>query len=107
MAKQKRPEAITALLGYLDTFSQDLEGWAQLSQLYEQEFLYGPAAFCMEEIILNDPFNYTHHLRLAEILYTMNKIRLALKHYCRVLELNADCLRAMYGVKLVLPCDYH
>jgi len=79
-----------------------LEAWSQLAELYSREYQFGPAAFCVEELVLAEPFNYLHHLRLAEITFTMHKLRLAVKHYCRVLELNAGCLRALFGLKLCL-----
>ncbi|RCH83342.1 hypothetical protein CU098_000276, partial [Rhizopus stolonifer] len=33
-------------------------------------------------------------------LYTLNQLPLALKHYCKVLELCPDHVRALYGLQL-------
>jgi tetratricopeptide (TPR) repeat protein len=97
----KKNEAISALVKYLDTYYSDAEAWIELSQLYLSLHLYQRAAFCMEELMLLQAANPIWHLKYAEITYTMGDIALALKQYCRVIDLSTDHLRGMYGVHLV------
>ncbi|KAI8054488.1 hypothetical protein BDF22DRAFT_742419 [Syncephalis plumigaleata] len=85
--------AITALTNYLDTYYSDQEAWMELCE-------YAQAIFCMEEVIVMQPQNPGFHLKYAEILYTTGQIALALKEYCRVVELSPTQIRAWYGVKL-------
>ncbi|KAJ2961799.1 hypothetical protein NQZ79_g3013 [Umbelopsis isabellina] len=96
----KKNEAISALVKYLDTYYSDAEAWIELSQLYLSMHLYQRAAFCMEELILLQAANPIWHLKYAEITYTMGDVSLALKQYCRVIDLSTDHLRGMYGVHL-------
>ncbi|KAF9125155.1 ER membrane complex subunit 2 [Mortierella sp. 14UC] len=93
-------EAIAALVKYLDINYTDFEGWLQLADLYLEELLYGQAAYCMEEVLMLQPQNHIFHLKYAEILYTQDSIQLALKQYCRVVELCKDHVRGLYGIKL-------
>ncbi len=62
---------------------------------------YQQAGFCLEELILLQPQNHFYHLKYAEILYTNDNIPVALKQFCRVLELCEDNIRALCGIKLV------
>ncbi|KAF9900119.1 ER membrane complex subunit 2 [Linnemannia zychae] len=93
-------EAIAALVKYLDINYTDFEGWLQLADLYLEELLYGQAAYCMEEVLMLQPQNHIFHLKYAEILYTQDSIQLALKQFCRVVELCKDHVRGLYGIKL-------
>lgn len=97
----KYNEAIEALTKYLDTYYDDSEGWAELCNLYLSQHLYEQAAFCCEELVILQPANHIWYLKYAEILYTVNNFPLALKHYCKVLELCTDNVRALYGLQLV------
>ncbi|KAJ1966280.1 tetratricopeptide repeat domain-containing protein [Dipsacomyces acuminosporus] len=94
------PQAIEQLNSYLDTHSNDFEAWLELAHLYLQQHLYHQAAFCLEEVILQQPANYYFHLQYAEIQYTMGNLDVALKEYLRVVELSTDNVRGFYGVKL-------
>ncbi|KAF9111407.1 ER membrane complex subunit 2 [Mortierella sp. AM989] len=93
-------DAIAALVKYLDINYTDFEGWLQLADLYLEELMYSQAAFCMEEVIMLQPQNHIFHLKYAEILYSQENIGLALKQFCRVVELCKDHLRGLYGIKL-------
>ncbi|KAF9582282.1 ER membrane complex subunit 2, partial [Lunasporangiospora selenospora] len=93
-------EAIGALVKYLDINYTDFEGWLQLADLYLDELMYPQASFCMEEAIMLQPQNHIFHLKYAEILYTQNSVALALKQFCRVVELCRDHVRGLYGIKL-------
>ncbi|CAG8628137.1 2833_t:CDS:2, partial [Paraglomus brasilianum] len=85
---------------FLDVYYNDVEAWLELASLYLSQHLYQQAAFCLEELILLQPQNHFYHLKYAEVLYTSDNIPLALKEYCRVIELCDDYVRALYGIKL-------
>ncbi|KAG9062008.1 ER membrane complex subunit 2 [Linnemannia hyalina] len=93
-------EAISALVKYLDINYTDFEGWLQLADLYLDELMYAQAAFCMEEVLMLQPQNHIFHLKYAEILYTQDNFQLALKQFCRVVELCRDHVRGLYGIKM-------
>lgn len=92
---------VEALTKYLDTFYDDFEAWLELCDVYLNKYMYEQAAFCCEELILLQPTNHIIYLKYAEILYTLQQYTLALKHYCKVLELCTDHVRALYGLHLV------
>ncbi|KAJ2831511.1 tetratricopeptide repeat domain-containing protein [Coemansia furcata] len=92
--------AIRELVTYLDTHGNDFEAWLELSHLYLAQHLYPQAAFCLEEVILQQPANHYFHLHYAELQYTMGNLDIALKEYLRVVELSTDNVRGFYGVKL-------
>ncbi|KAJ2910880.1 tetratricopeptide repeat domain-containing protein [Coemansia aciculifera] len=94
------PQAIKELVTYLDTHGNDFEAWLELSHLYLTQHLYPQAAFCLEEVILQQPANHYFHLHYAELQYTMGHLDVALKEYLRVVELSTDNVRGFYGVKL-------
>ncbi|KAI8804758.1 hypothetical protein BJ742DRAFT_823148 [Cladochytrium replicatum] len=98
-AQGRKQEAIEGLVRYLDVFMSDIEGWLELSSLYLGELMYQQAAFCLEEVILLRPSNHLYHLRYADILFSFGQVELALKHYCRALELCTDNVRAFYGIR--------
>jgi tetratricopeptide (TPR) repeat protein len=99
-AKGQDQQAIEALTRYLDAFYNDVESWLELSALYLNYHLYQQAGFCLEELILLQPQNHFYHLKYAEILYTSDNITVALKEFCRVVELCEDNVRALCGIKL-------
>ncbi|KAJ2798507.1 Inositol phosphatase SIW14 [Coemansia helicoidea] len=93
-------EAVGRLVEYVDTHANDFEAWLELAALYLRQHLYPQAAFCLEEVILQQPANHYFHLCYAEINYTMGCLDVALKEYLRVVELSTDNVRGFYGVKL-------
>jgi ER membrane protein complex subunit 2 len=97
----KPVEAITQLTLLLDTFPNDIEGWAELSDLYVSQGMLSQAAFCLEELILLQPFSHYVHVQYAEILWLLGKEASALKHWSRSVELCGDFLRGWFGVKTV------
>ena len=98
----KRPiEAIEQLVRLLDTFPNDSEAWAELADLYLSQDMLQQAAFCLEELILLQPFSYYVHAQYAEILWNMGKEASALKYWSRSVELCGDFLRGWFGVKTV------
>ncbi|CAO3693755.1 unnamed protein product [Umbelopsis ramanniana] len=101
-----KTEAISALAKYLDTYYSDAEAWIELCSLYLSVHAYQKAAYCMEELILLQAANPIWYLKYAEIMYTLGDYSLALKQYCRVIDLHEDHLRGMYGVQLVCTKQY-
>ncbi|KAI9284913.1 TPR-like protein [Umbelopsis sp. AD052] len=95
-----KSEAIAALVSYLDTYYSDAEAWIELCSLYLSVHAYQKAAYCLEELILLQAANPIWHLKYAEIMYTLGDYSLALKQYCRVIDLHEDHLRGMYGIQL-------
>ncbi|KAG1152208.1 hypothetical protein G6F37_000968 [Rhizopus arrhizus] len=98
--KHKETEMVDALTKYLDTYYDDCEAWLELCEVYASKHMYEQAAFCCEEMILLQPSNHIFYLKYAEICYTMHQFPLALKHYCKVLDLCTDHVRALYGLHL-------
>ena len=45
----------------------DYEGWLELCDLYLSQCDYEKAAFCAEELIVNNPNNHLYHQRYAEV----------------------------------------
>jgi ER membrane protein complex subunit 2 len=102
----KPTEAINQLTLLLDTFPNDPEGWAELTDLYLSQDMLPQAAFCLEELILLQPFSHYVHAQYAEVLYAVGKEATALKHWCRSVELCGDFLRGWFGVKTVCVFQY-
>lgn len=100
-ARNKEGDVIEALTKYLDIYYDDSEAWLELCDVYLSKHMYDQAAYCCEELILLQPTNHVLFLKYAEILYTLNHLSLAFKHYCKVLELCVDNVRALYGLQLV------
>merc|ERR1711874_521641 len=63
-------KTIQELTRYLKVFMSDQEAWMELCDLYIQEQEYGKAAFCCEEVLLQNPHNHLYHQRQADIRYT-------------------------------------
>lgn len=85
-------------------FMSDQEAWHELCNLYLMEGDYGKAAFCMEEVLLHNPFSHLIHQRLGDIRYTMggqDNIEIAKSYYAQAIKLNANNIRALYGLYLV------
>lgn len=97
----KIAQAIQELVLYLDTQSNDFEAWLELSHLYLGMGNYEQAAFCQEELILQQPANPFFHQMYAETQYTMGRWDVSLKEFLRVVELQTDSVRGFVGVKLV------
>ncbi|XKL62742.1 hypothetical protein PGB90_002575 [Kerria lacca] len=102
-AKGRNAEAIKELNEYLKKFMIDQDAWNELCDLYLNEQEYAKAAFCMEELILQNPHNHLFHLRFAEIKYTqggIDNLELALAYYCQALKLSPSNMRALFGLYL-------
>merc|ERR1711874_512088 len=86
-------KTIQELTRYLKVFMSDQEAWMELCDLYIQEQEYGKAAFCCEEVLLQNPHNHLYHQRQADIRYTWggyDQLELA-KHSCSQLAGSQRC----------------
>lgn len=45
----------------------DFEAWLELCDLYLHEMDYSKAAFCIEELLLANPYNHILHQKYAEV----------------------------------------
>ena len=45
----------------------DAEAWTALAAVYLRKHMFAYAAFCCEELVLANPYNYAFHLMLAEV----------------------------------------
>lgn len=100
LAQGHRSDAIVLLIEYLKKFMSDQEGWLELSALYIAEQEYSRAAFCMEELILQNAHNHLYYQRYAEIQYTIGtqeSLELARTYFAHAIKLNPTNLRALYG----------
>ncbi len=97
--------AAKLLKEYLGTFQADAEAWEELWEVYLSLGMHRQAAFCAEELVLSNPQNPGHHLKLAELLYTLggaDNLRTALAYFAGALELtDGRCARALYGATAV------
>ncbi|KAI8854902.1 hypothetical protein BC829DRAFT_378780 [Chytridium lagenaria] len=100
-ASGKRHEAVTALAKLVDNYAQDFEGWSQLSSYYMSLCMFQQAAFCMEEMMIYRPNYHLVQIGYADLQRTMGRDDLALKYYCAALENVKDCVRALYGIRIV------
>jgi tetratricopeptide (TPR) repeat protein len=66
-AENNIEEAIKQLNQYLTVYMADVEAYAELADLYLSLQDYKKAAFCVEELILNNPHNYLYHLKYADV----------------------------------------
>jgi tetratricopeptide (TPR) repeat protein len=103
-AKGQIGDAIKELCDYLKKFMSDQEAWHELCNLYLMEGDYNKASFCMEEVLLHNPYSHLIHQRLGDIRYTMggiDNIETAKSYYAQAIKLNGNNLRALYGLYLV------
>ena len=82
----------------------DAESWMELCELYIAEQEFAKAAFCCEELILQNPNNHIYFQRYAEIKFTQGgfeNMELAKSYYAKAVTLNSSNMRALYGLLLV------
>lgn len=103
-------DAITAVTVLLQNSPTDVEAWAEASELYASQAAWGQAIYCAEEVLVFAPTSWTAHAHVATLHYlstasssppSLSELSLALKHFCRAVELNEAYLRAFYGIKIV------
>jgi tetratricopeptide (TPR) repeat protein len=64
-------EALIELNKILELNNADVGVWTEVADLNIRQGQYNEAAFCLEEIILIDPYNHVTHTKLADIYYTL------------------------------------
>jgi len=105
-AKGQLDRATHSLNEFLKYFSNDLESWQELADLYLQQCAYTEAAYCIEELLLFSPENIHYYNRYADVLYTIGgteNLQKAKKYYAKSLEMrSANNMRAAWG--LLLTC---
>lgn len=100
-AQNKIPEAIKELTDHLQKFISDFEAWMELCELYLIEMDYSKAAYCMEELLLSNPYNHIYHQKYAEIRYTQGgqeNMEISKKYFAQALKLNPLNIRALFGL---------
>lgn len=60
-------DAIKSLNQYLEIYMADADAYAELADLYLSITDYKKAVFCVEELILHNPYNYLYHLKYADV----------------------------------------
>jgi len=93
--------AARSMNDYLDMFPQDHEAWKEMADIYLEQQQLEHAKKALEEVIMLQPVNYANHLKLAEVLYSLDEVVLARKYYAQSLELNRESNpRAAVGMVL-------
>ena len=59
------------------------------------------ASFCLEELLVLQPFSHYVHAHYAEVCFLLGKAATALKYWCRSVELCGDFVRGWFGLKTV------
>ena len=110
----KPHDAIIALVDLLDSFPGDIEGWCELSDLYQSQGMLSQAIYCLEEALLAIPNAWNLHARLGELEYmngnvvadgpesAIKSLVSAVQRFSRSIELCDDYLRGYYGLKLAV-----
>uniref|UniRef100_H2YIZ8 ER membrane protein complex subunit 2 n=1 Tax=Ciona savignyi TaxID=51511 RepID=H2YIZ8_CIOSA len=94
-------DAIKCLVSYLQTFMADNDAWLELAELYIKHLDYEKAAFCMEELLISNPFNHLYHQRYAEIKYSQGHRDVARQYFAQSVKLSSNTnMRALYGLFL-------
>ncbi|CAH1774482.1 unnamed protein product, partial [Owenia fusiformis] len=93
-------KAIEQLTKYLNECCGDYEAWGELCDLYLGQNDFQKAAFCMEELILQNPHNHLYYQRYAEIKYSQGEYATALSYFSQAAKLNPENMRALFGVLL-------
>lgn len=104
-AQGENIKAIEDLNRYLEDFMNDGEAWMELCELYVLEQDYTKAAFCCEELILQNPHNHLYYQKYAEIKYTqggVENLAIAKTYYCHAIKINPGNMRALYGLLLIV-----
>jgi len=108
----KIDKAVEELSELLDTFYNDVEGWAELAEIYFLCHQYAYALQALSHSLLLAPQNPFYILQFAEIAYAAGDLPLAVKMYLVAVDMTDDddapiksvptdvTLRAWYGVKL-------
>ncbi|CAD7949401.1 unnamed protein product [Amoebophrya sp. A25] len=101
----KTQEAIEAATKHLETFQMDKEVWHELTEMYIQEGQLSKAAYCLEDVLIQDPRNMYTVLSYAELVFSCGQdFDLARKYFCLACEIDDTSLRALWGL---FWCNQH
>ncbi|XP_053992053.1 ER membrane protein complex subunit 2-like [Hylaeus volcanicus] len=89
---------INLLLEHLLEFSQDVDAWILLAQLYIYQSCYPQAIFCYEEALLNNATNILTSLTVAELSVSIKQYDNGLRYYFIALQQQPDQIRGLWGV---------
>ncbi|KAI8902394.1 hypothetical protein BC833DRAFT_573362 [Globomyces pollinis-pini] len=104
IAKNDHKLAIDTLVFYLDIYMQDTDAWVTLANLYTLKGFYHQAAYCWEELLILRPRQHLYMLKYADLMAGIEKLDVALKFYCGVIELVKDSVHAWYGIRTITDC---
>ncbi|KAI9220067.1 hypothetical protein BC828DRAFT_384428 [Blastocladiella britannica] len=91
-------DAIAALATLLDTYPMDPEAWLELADLYASQSMLQQALHCIEEAILLVPTSHFAHAAYAQTQYALGHRELALKSFCRAVEIVPSYAAGLYGI---------
>jgi len=103
MSQGRYGEAIKELCEYLKMFMSDQDAWHQLCNLYLSELDFSKANFCMEELLLHNPYSHFINQKIADIRYSAGgteNYEISKFYYSQALKMNPNNMRALYGLLL-------
>ncbi|GME90832.1 unnamed protein product [[Candida] boidinii] len=100
-----RNEYIVKLNEFLNDFPSEFDIWYELSINYEILNQFDKSIYCLQEILLNLPFNYNLIFKIGELyfkIYLQNKnfksLIYSIKNYIRVLELCENNFKSLVNL---------
>ncbi|GME75520.1 unnamed protein product [[Candida] boidinii] len=100
-----RNEYIVKLNEFLNDFPLEFDIWYELSINYEILNQFDKSIYCLQEILLNLPFNYNLIFKIGELyfkIYLQNKnfksLIYSIKNYIRVLELCENNFKSLVNL---------
>lgn len=95
--------AIAELCKHLETYQTDDDSWLCLSDLYLEQGMYEKAAFCLEELVMKNPYTSHYHIRLGDIYYTWATLEQGNTREAQILEnYNSAKFHYAHAVRLTL-----
>lgn len=85
---------------YLKVFMDDAEVWYDLADIYISTLNYNKAIFCLEEVVLHNPNDYSVYIKIGDLLNSFNNTEssgIALKYYCKSILIKPTP-RAFWGI---------
>lgn len=85
---------------YLKVYMDDFEAWSELSDIYILNSNFNQAIFCLEEVLLHTPNNYTIYTKIGDMLSSFNNTDSAgkaLKYYSQSIMIKPTP-RAFWGI---------
>ena len=89
-------EAITCLNKFLYHFTQDVDMWKLLGDLYCNLWSFEKAKFCYDELLMMQPDNSILFCRIGEMLLCMNEVETAKKYLSEACCIDKDSTRSLW-----------